>query len=326
MAGMQVSSSVGMQAASSVVGVEAASSTVFAEPSAFPPGLGLQNIATASMPEHHPDSLEHAFEKLKEAAKAVQPHKSVADMETASSVAAELPASQAASSSSAAAEGAQSAHGTSVHGKVGQGKGNGKGRKRQSAPEGFWEMDVTYDETGKIIVPDGLSSKEMPGLLDTHKNTPFAELKEAAHECMRVAGVEGASSEAGGVPASQAASSSSAAAEGAHSAHGTLVHGKAVKGKGKGKGTRQYAPAGFWNPIITLNDAGKVKWPDLPNAKAKRQFREQVRKMSYNKSKSQGDVRWSPPRFVKELAPPPVCNRCGVMWMQPPQVIVCVQN
>ena len=217
MAGMEVSSSAGMEAASSVVGVEAASSTVFAVPSAFPPGLGLQNIATASMPEHHPDSLEHAFEKLKEAAKAVQPHKSVADMETASSV-------------------------------------------------------------------------------------------------------------AGEVPASQAASSSSAAAEGAHSAHGTLVHGKAVKGKGKGKGTRQYAPAGFWNPIITLNDAGKVKWPDLPNAKAKRQLREQVRKMSYNKSKSRGDSRWSPPRFVKETAPPPVCNWCGVMWKQPPQVIVCVQN
>ena len=206
MAGMEVSSSAGMEAASSVVGVKAASSSVFAEPSALPPGLGL------------------------------------------------------------------------------------------------------------------------PVMLDTHKNTPFAEMAEAAHECMRVAGVEGASSEAGGVPASQAASSSSAAAEGAHSAHGTLVHGKAVKGKGKGKGTRQYAPAGFWNPIITLNDAGKVKWPDLPNAKAKRQFREQVRKMSYNKSKSQGDGRWSPPRFVKELAPPPVCNRCGVMWKQPPQVIVCVQN
>ena len=79
------------------------------------------------------------------------------------------------------------------------------------------------------------------------------------------------------------------------------------------------------DPIIEKDVAGKIKWPDLKNAKERKKFRERVRKMSYNQSKSRGDASWSPPRFSKELAPPPICNRCGVLWKHEPKVLVCVQ-
>ena len=79
------------------------------------------------------------------------------------------------------------------------------------------------------------------------------------------------------------------------------------------------------DPIIEKDVAGKIKWPDLKNAKERKKFRERVRKMSYNQSKSRGDASWSPPRFSKELAPPPICNRRGVLWKLEPKVLVCVQ-
>ena len=90
--------------------------------------------------------------------------------------------------------------------------------------------------------------------------------------------------------------------------------------------TEQTAPpASLWEPIIEKDVSGKVKWPDLPNAKARKKFRERVRKWEFNQSKIRGDAKWTKPRFSKELAPPPICNRCGVLWKHEPKVLVCVQ-
>ena len=115
----------------------------------------------------------------------------------------------------------------------------------------------------------------------------------------------------------------------AHGGEATPVHGTGKgKGKaGKGKGRRgPPAPEGTWSPDVQYNEDGLVVFPEsCASAKDRKAYRERVRKRTHSENKMLR-IKKSPPRFILESQPPPVCNRCGVMWKEKPQVIVCVQK